>query len=97
MRFTGNDARMAAELKRLRHEISGAGELIAAADLLAARDTPADVGTNISTKREMDRADSWDVVTAALKRLEEALRVCFHLYESLAELAPEGSTTKRSE
>lgn len=75
VRFRGNDPHMVAELKRFRHELTGTGRLIAASDLLAARDTRGDVGTNISTEQEMNRTDLWDVVTAALKRLQEALRV----------------------
>ena len=43
--------------------------------LLASRDTPHDVGTAISTAQEADRRGPADVAAAALKRLEEALRV----------------------
>jgi thiamine-phosphate pyrophosphorylase len=41
---------------------------------LAARDTPGDVGTQLSTPAELSRQDASDVVRAALKRLPESLR-----------------------
>ncbi len=75
-RFALDDASLCAELKEIRHGLrevlEDAG--LAAADLLAARDTPRDVGTLIATESESRRAGLAGVVNAAGARLGEALR-----------------------
>ncbi|HOQ88294.1 MAG TPA: thiamine phosphate synthase [Phycisphaerae bacterium] len=88
-RFVQDDPVGCERVKHLRHDLAGcirrlAGSVHAAwgdasaerlADaLLAARDTPGDVGTHIVTESEQHRADARDVCVAALKRLPEALR-----------------------
>lgn len=75
-RFALDDAPLCTELKEIRHALRGAldGAGLAGADLLAARDTPRDVGTLITTKSEQRRAGLMDVVNAAGARLTEALR-----------------------
>ena len=73
-RFILDDAGLCAELKRLRHELREALESIVG-DAILHRDTPGDVGTVVKTDPEMARADVGHVVTAAGKRLGEALRV----------------------
>ncbi|HYE01838.1 MAG TPA: thiamine phosphate synthase [Phycisphaerales bacterium] len=76
-RFGLADAGLSATLKRLRH---GLGETAAAvgldrAHLLAWRDTPGDVGTEISVASEGHRASLAEVALVAGARVTEALRV----------------------
>ena len=66
---------LAAALKGLRHDLREALDRLDGRALLAARDTPGDVGTRIATAGEQFRAGTADVARAALKRLTEALRV----------------------
>jgi thiamine-phosphate pyrophosphorylase len=73
-RFVLNDAFLSGELKRLRHSLAATLALLPAHLLLEARDTPGDVGTALSTPQEMRRSEIMDVVRAACKRLQEALR-----------------------
>lgn len=75
-RFGLNDSSLSASLKQLRHDLAAAlaSLPVSGVDLLAARDTPGDVGTSISTQSEMRRAGLPDIATAAAKRLQEALR-----------------------
>lgn len=74
-RFGLDDAAASKTLKRLRHALSAAEQAWPIAERLAARDTPRDVGTRIRTRREATRGSVADIVTAAAKRLTEALRV----------------------
>jgi thiamine-phosphate pyrophosphorylase len=72
-RFVLDDAGLSERLKRLRHDLAMAtGTFLS--DAILHRDTPGDVGTNIKTDGEMQRAGIGDVVIAAGKRLGEALR-----------------------
>jgi len=71
-RFLLGDAELSRQLKQLRHDLAQALSKIEG--LTAWRDTPGDVGTNITTESEMDRAGAADVADAAGKRLSEALR-----------------------
>lgn len=71
-RFVLDDAALAGDLKRLRHELARALEPVEG--LAANRDTPGDVGTTIKTDRELTRGGVADVAAAAGKRLGEALR-----------------------
>jgi thiamine-phosphate pyrophosphorylase len=73
-RFVLNDGFLSGELKRLRHSLAETLALLPAHLLLEARDTPGDVGTALSTPQEMQRSEVMDVVSAACKRLQEALR-----------------------
>jgi thiamine-phosphate pyrophosphorylase len=72
-RFVRDDADLSERLKTIRHELTG---VLASflADAILWRDTPNDVGTTIKTPAEGVREDVWHVVTAAGKRLGEALR-----------------------
>jgi len=72
-RFALDDAALSREIKTLRHGLREALEPVA--DRLADhRDTPGDVGTQISTPTEMSRDTLPGVAQAAGKRLSEALR-----------------------
>ena len=72
-RFILNDSSFSAELKEIRHELSSILTPHLPAAILQ-RDTPGDVGTAIKTPAELSRSDLAHVVTAAGKRLGEALR-----------------------
>jgi thiamine-phosphate pyrophosphorylase len=74
-RFALNDPAISSELKNLRHDLRAALAHLPEGWLEANRDTPDDVGVDISAPGEMSRADLADVVIAAGKRLTEALRV----------------------
>lgn len=71
-RFVLDDAHLSKQLKQLRHDLAQA--LTGLGPLDSARDTPNDVGTAITTERELDRAGVHGVAVAAGKRLSEALR-----------------------
>ena len=72
-RFTLNHAALSERLKNLRHDFRTATEQLQRR-ALPARDTPGDVGTVITTQTERTRESSAAVITAAAKRLGEALR-----------------------
>ena len=72
-RFVLNAADLCEALKTIRHDLAAATR-DQIADAILHRDTPGDVGTQIKTATESTRADLSDVVTAAGKRLGEALR-----------------------
>jgi len=71
-RFLLDDADLTAALKSLRHDLAAALQSINGLELH--RDTPGDVGVDLSTRSERDRASAAEVVIAAGKRLSEALR-----------------------
>ncbi|HEX8523987.1 MAG TPA: thiamine phosphate synthase, partial [Tepidisphaeraceae bacterium] len=72
-RFVRDDEGLCGELKEIRHALREAmGNLLR--DAVLWRDTPGDVGTGIKTGAELAREDVGDVVTAAGKRVGEALR-----------------------
>ncbi|HJT33628.1 MAG TPA: thiamine phosphate synthase [Pirellulales bacterium] len=73
-RFVLNDRHLMSCLKELRHRLAAALRRLPADELLAARDTLADVGTTVSSDAESCRPDLASVVTANAKRLQEALR-----------------------
>ena len=72
-RFCLNDQDLCAALKSLRHDLAAATAAVLPEALLH-RDTPNDVGTAVTTAAEAHRPDLAAVVTAAGKRLGEALR-----------------------
>jgi len=72
-RFVRNDHTTAQALKQLRHTLREALAGVHDAAILC-RDTPNDVGTTIKTPTELSRADLPAVITAAGKRVGEALR-----------------------
>ena len=83
-RFALDDDSLSSELKRLRHDLTSALAPFLP-DAILWRDTPNDVGTGIKIPSELQRDDLAHVVTAAGKRLGEALRT---LEEYLKTLDP---------
>jgi thiamine-phosphate pyrophosphorylase len=73
-RFGLGDAFLTGRLKALRHRLAEEAGTVPTNALLAARDTPGDVGTGITTPREYDRSSPRQVAEANFKRLQEALR-----------------------
>jgi thiamine-phosphate pyrophosphorylase len=73
-RFVLDDDALSGRLKELRHELTRCVSPYLPAAILH-RDTPGDVGTDNKTQAEGIRQDLAAVVTAAGKRLGEALRV----------------------
>ncbi|HVT88818.1 MAG TPA: thiamine phosphate synthase [Tepidisphaeraceae bacterium] len=72
-RFILNDEPTSMALKQLRHDFQRAIASVAP-DAIIHRDTPGDVGTGSKTTTELSRENLAAVVTAAGKRLGEALR-----------------------
>lgn len=72
-RFVLDSAELCGGLKAIRHELRATLDPILPEAILH-RDTPHDVGVAVKTPAELARADLADVVTAAGKRLGEALR-----------------------
>lgn len=73
-RFVLNDRVLTEEVKGMRHELAAAAGDLPARVLLAARDTPGDVGTVVTSGGEYDRKSPAQVAAVNLKRLQEALR-----------------------
>ena len=73
-RFALDDTALTRDLKTLRHDLAAATAAFAQHAILA-RDTPADVGTTLSTPSEGHRPDLAAAVVAAGKRFGEAARV----------------------
>ena len=73
-RLARGDALLARSCKELRHELAEVLSAIPAAELVRARDTLRDVGTEISTPTEGQRQSLADVTAANWKRVEQALR-----------------------
>ncbi len=72
-RFLLDDAALSESIKSLRHDFADAVKAIPV-ELPLYRDTPNDVGTQITLPTETSRASVNEVVIAAGKRLSEALR-----------------------
>jgi thiamine-phosphate pyrophosphorylase len=73
-RFVLDDHGLTEQVKKLRHALVEASARLPRGLLLAARDTPNDVGTIIGTTREYARTTPAEVATVNAKRLQEALR-----------------------
>lgn len=74
VRFALDSAALTETVKGLRHDLRAAAAVLPQRDLLAARDTLGDVGTQLTTPDERERSGAADVARAALKRLPESLR-----------------------
>jgi thiamine-phosphate pyrophosphorylase len=73
-RFVLDDRFLSGELKQLRHDLAENLADLPPSLLLEGRETLRDVGTDLSTARELQRQSLPAVVQANLKRLQEALR-----------------------
>jgi thiamine-phosphate pyrophosphorylase len=85
-RFVLDDGGLSRDLKSVRHGLADTlRDLLAEA--IFHRDTPRDVGTANKTQAEVRREDLNDVVTAAGKRLGEALRAVEEYLKTVAPIA----------
>ncbi|MEM8738520.1 MAG: thiamine phosphate synthase [Planctomycetota bacterium] len=91
-RFVLDDGDLARELKTLRHDLAGALTGAGLNGLAGWRDTPGDVGTQITTAAEAHRAGVREVAVAAGKRLSEALRSVEEYAKTLPLAEPPAST-----
>jgi len=73
-RFAMNDPAITAMAKNMRSDLQELLNAMPVAEMLVSRDTPGDIGTEISSPTEPLRGGMNDVLTAACKRLSEALR-----------------------
>ena len=73
-RFALNDPAITAMAKNLRSELKELLDTLPADEMIAGRDTPGDIGTEITSPSEQDRKSLSDVAVAGCKRLGEALR-----------------------
>jgi thiamine-phosphate pyrophosphorylase len=73
-RFIRDDRDLTERLKAFRHDLSAALSHIPPLQLIEARDTRADVGTDLDVEAEHRRGSPADVATANFKRVQEALR-----------------------
>jgi thiamine-phosphate pyrophosphorylase len=73
-RFVLDDPSQCQAWKELRHDLAASLQRFARVELLRARDTVADVGTQIRVDSEYQRADLAAVVAAAATRVQQSLR-----------------------
>jgi len=73
-RFVLNDPAITAMAKNLRSDLTDVLKHLPAEEMITRRDTPGDIGTDITSPIETRRDDLTDVATAACKRLAESLR-----------------------
>ncbi|MGD9720272.1 MAG: thiamine phosphate synthase [Pirellulales bacterium] len=74
LRFVLDDRHLTAECKAIRHALTHSLASLPTAERCAARDTLADVGTDVSLASEQARASIVEVALASLKRVQQALR-----------------------
>lgn len=92
-RLVINDARLAGKLKEIRHRLTELQDLVPGnSELLRARDSVGDVGAGSALPAEMTRRDVIEIVSANVRRVQEAFRV---LEEYVKILAPLGQDFKK--
>jgi len=74
-RFALNCSPLSGRAKQMRHELSALVARLEPDKQLSSRDTPGDVGIGLTIDSSLGRANLKDTLTAACKRLPEALRV----------------------
>lgn len=79
LRFDLEDAHLTELCKQLRHDLGMVLASCPMTELLAARNTLADVGTTLQTSDEYQRLASYEVAVASQKRVEQSLR-CLEEY-----------------
>jgi thiamine-phosphate pyrophosphorylase len=73
-RFALNDPAVTSMAKHMRSELQEILQQMPLQELLVSRNTPGDIGTDLTSPTEPLRKDLRDVATAACKRLSESLR-----------------------
>ena len=74
VRFVLDDSHLTGVAKQLRHDLTAALHSFSMAERLAARESQADVGVELSTQVETQRGSLADVAAASFQRLTQALR-----------------------
>jgi thiamine-phosphate pyrophosphorylase len=74
VRFVLDDRHLTEQCKQLRHDLRALLDQIPGEQLLAARETQADVGTTLATQSEEHRSDATEVLSANFARVQESLR-----------------------
>ncbi len=82
-RFALNCAPLTERAKHFRHELSAAISKLDPARLISSRDTPGDVGVEITVDNQLARGNLKDGFTAGCKRLTEALRTLAETTQTL--------------
>lgn len=82
-RFSLNCKALTERAKQFRHELSAAIGRLDADRLIASRDTPGDVGVDAAVAGQLQRGNLQDCLTAACKRLPEALRALAETIQTL--------------
>jgi thiamine-phosphate pyrophosphorylase len=90
VRFVLDDRHLTEQVKALRHDFAAALAVFPQSQRHAARDTPGDVGTEISTAGEQSRNDLHSVVAASFKRVQQSLRSL----EEIAKLSDSTAATR---
>jgi thiamine-phosphate pyrophosphorylase len=96
-RFALNSLPLTERAKKIRHDLCAAIDRLDGAKLLSGRDTPGDVGAGLSIDNQMKRGSLDDALTAAAKRLTEALRVLGEVIAPLNRTAAEKIESLRYE
>ncbi len=81
-RFVLDHKGLCARTKKLRHALCGALSELDNLQLLACRDTTGDVGTDLKVDQQLTRTSLESCLTAAAKRLPEALRALSELIQT---------------
>lgn len=74
IRFLDDNEELARKLKETRHRFAAAADKLDRGERMSARDTVGDVGTELETPDEYERATLTDVLTANFARLQESAR-----------------------
>lgn len=82
-RFALNNSRLVERAKQLRHELSATVHKLDAGRLISSRDTLGDVGMGKRLDMQLSRGNLQDCLTAACKRLTEALRTLSEMIQTM--------------
>lgn len=83
-RFYLNNRQLSATAKQLRHLLCDAVSKIESTVLITSRDTRADVGVGQKIEKQLTRKSLADTLTAACKRVPEALRAISEMTQTFA-------------
>lgn len=83
-RFALNSSALSERAKQLRHELAAAVNRLDAGRLISSRDVVGDVGVGAAVDKQLERGDLKDCLTAACKRLTEALRALAEMTSAVA-------------
>ncbi|MEL6104690.1 MAG: thiamine phosphate synthase [Planctomycetota bacterium] len=75
VRFALDESSLTEVAKQLRHDLAAAVGRLPRLELIAHRDTDSDVGTEVETTTEYQRASIHEVIRAAAERVQQSMRV----------------------